>query len=122
MKNINLILSTFFFGLTSFFICSIAQANTNYSATGKLIKIATEGAYPPFNLTTAEGDLAGFDIDIGRAICAEIEADCEFIAQDWDRLIPNLNAGKYDAIIAGVGITNERKQHVDFSLPYYVDS
>lgn len=103
--------------------CTKEETNTQTIAPAqpsqKSIVIATEAAYPPFNDMDASGQIIGFDVDVMNALCAEMDAHCQIIAQDWDGLIPSLLAGKYDAIIAGMSITPERQAQVDFSDSYF---
>ncbi|MEZ5863863.1 MAG: transporter substrate-binding domain-containing protein [Geminicoccaceae bacterium] len=82
------------------------------------IRIATEGAYAPWNFTNASGQLEGFDVDLANELCARMEATCEISAQAWDGIIPALQAGRYDAIVASLSITDERLEVIDFSRAY----
>jgi len=95
-----------------------ADADTATEAPLNL-KIATESSFKPFSYTDAEGNLIGYEIELVDALCAQMKAECEVISQDWDGLIPGLNAQKFDAAIAGMSITPERKEVVDFSDPYF---
>lgn len=82
------------------------------------IRIATEGAYAPWNFVEASGKLNGYDIDVSNDLCKRMKADCSIVSQDWDGIIPALNAGKYDAIVAAMVITPKRQEQVDFTVPY----
>jgi octopine/nopaline transport system substrate-binding protein len=82
------------------------------------IRIATEGAYAPWNFTNAAGQLDGFDVDLANELCARMGAQCEIVAQAWDGIIPALQAGRYDAIMAGMSITDARMEVIDFTRSY----
>jgi octopine/nopaline transport system substrate-binding protein len=84
------------------------------------IRVATEGAYAPWNFTTSDGNLAGFEVDLMHELCDRMEAECELTAQAWDGIIPALEAGRYDAIMAGMSITEARKEVISFSRAYVV--
>ncbi|NIX76219.1 lysine/arginine/ornithine ABC transporter substrate-binding protein [Microvirga terricola] len=107
-----------FFKTVSLALVGSALAIGGAAAQGKTVKIATEGAYAPWNFTGAGGKLDGFEIDLANDLCARMKVKCEIVAQDWDGIIPALNAKKYDAIMAGMSITEERKKTIDFSAAY----
>ena len=101
-------------------IVAIMFFGTSVSAKEwKKIRVGVEGAYPPFSWVEPNGTLKGFDIEIAMALCKEIGAECVLVTQDWDGIIPALLARKYDAIIASMSITEERKKKVAFSEKYY---
>lgn len=79
---------------------------------------ATEGGYPPFNMTRPDGTLYGFELDMLAEIAARADFEYEVISQAWDGMIQGLIDGKYDAVIDSVTITDARQEVVDFSLPY----
>lgn len=83
------------------------------------LKIGVEGAYPPFSSVESDGTLVGFDIEIAKALCAAMDRECELVQQEWDGMIPALKARKFDAIVASMSITEERKRQVDFTNKYY---
>ncbi len=85
---------------------------------GKTIRIMSEGAFPPFNYMEND-ELQGFEIELGKAICAAMKAECVFVASDWERVIKGLLAREHDAVMASLSITPRRKARIAFSKPYY---
>ncbi len=84
----------------------------------KTIRLGTEGAYPPYNFINDAGEVDGFERELGDELCARAELTCEWVTNDWDSIIPNLVSGNYDVIIAGMSITDERDEVIDFTDPY----
>lgn len=87
-------------------------------AADKLV-IGTDSTYPPFEYLDASGQFLGFDMDIGRALCAQMKVECTFVSQEWDGIIPALQAKKFDMILSSMSITPERKKLVDFTDKIY---
>jgi len=84
----------------------------------KTVVIGMEGAYEPYNMTDPKGKIIGFEPDVAMDLCARVKVTCKIIAQDWDGMIPGLQAGKFDVIMDGMSITEERKKQIAFSDPY----
>jgi polar amino acid transport system substrate-binding protein len=85
----------------------------------RLVKIAVEGSFPPFNYLDAGNKLQGFDVEVARALCGSADLQCEFVIQKWDDMIPGLNADRYDAIVSSMSMSEERKKLVAFTDSYY---
>jgi len=88
------------------------------SAQAGSVKIGTEGAYPPWNAKDESGKLIGFEVELANWLCIYMKADCTIVEQDWDGMIPGLIMRKYDAIMAGMSITGERMEVINFSQGY----
>ena len=99
-------------------LASLSPAGAQTNTLTKL-RVGVEGSYPPFSQIGTDGKLSGFDIDIANAVCAELKAECTFVQQEFDGMLPALNAKKFDMIVASLTITEERKKAVDFSDAYY---
>ena len=95
-------------------------AHGAFAKDWKTVVIGMEGAYDPWNLTDFSGKIVGFEPDLVMDLCKRAGFECKIIAQDWDGMIPGLKAGKFDVIMDGMSITDERKKEIDFSKPYAV--
>ena len=102
----NLILTTAALALTA----GIAMADT--------VRLGTEGAYAPWNFINDAGEIDGFERELGDELCKRANLECEWVKNDWDSIIPNLVSGNYDAIIAGMSITDDRDEVIDFTQNY----
>ena len=88
------------------------------AAFAQTVRMGTEGAYPPYNFINDKGEIDGFEREMGDEACKRAGLTCVWVKNDWDSIIPNLVSGNYDTIIAGMSITNERDEVIDFSAPY----
>lgn len=96
----------------------LLTAGSQAFAQEKTITIASEGAYAPWNFSGPDGKLQGFEIDLAEALCERMKVKCEIVSQNWDGIIPSLNAKKYDAIMAAMSVTPAREEVIAFSAPY----
>jgi len=94
------------------------SAGMAFAGSHSVVRMGTEGAYPPYNYIDDNGEVAGFERELGDELCARAELTCEWVTNDWDSIIPNLVSGNYDTIIAGMSITDERKEKIDFTTNY----
>ena len=100
------------------FVLAAVLAVAAGAASAEVVRMGTEGAYPPYNYIDDNGEVAGFERELGDELCARAELECEWVVNDWDSIIPNLVSGNYDTIIAGMSITDERDAVIDFTQPY----
>ena len=101
---------------------SLAWSTVVIANPVKTIRFATEATYPPFEYIDESGQIKGFDIDIANALCQQMKVQCTFSNQSFNSLIPSLKLGKFDGIIAALGVTPEREKQVSFTSSYYEPS
>ncbi len=92
--------------------------SASFAIGGETIRMGTEGAYPPYNFINDAGEVDGFERELGDELCKRANLTCTWVTNDWDSIIPNLVSGNYDTIIAGMSITPERDEVIDFTQPY----
>ena len=93
-------------------------AGAAFAESHSVVRLGTEGAYPPYNYIDDDGEVAGFERELGDELCKRAELTCEWVTNEWDSIIPNLVSGNYDTIIAGMSITDERDEVIDFTQNY----
>ena len=96
----------------------VLTAGLAYGESHSVTRMGTEGAYPPWNFINDAGEIAGFERELGDELCLRAELTCTWVTNEWDSIIPNLVSGNYDAIIAGMSITAERDEVIDFTQNY----
>lgn len=101
--------------LTAAMLALVAGA----AAAQDVVRLGTEGAYPPYNFINDAGEVDGFERELGDELCKRAGLTCEWVTNEWDSIIPNLVSGNYDVIIAGMSITDERDQVIDFTQNYF---
>jgi polar amino acid transport system substrate-binding protein len=99
-------------------LATALMALTAGAGLAQTVRMGTEGAYPPYNFINAKGEVDGFERELGDTLCAKAGLTCEWVTTDWDSIIPNLQSGNYDTIIAGMSITEERDKVIDFTQNY----
>lgn len=82
------------------------------------ITIAMEGTWSPWTFHNEDDELVGYDVEVGKAIAERLGVEPNFVEGPWDGLLAGLEVGRYDIMINGVGITEERQKKYDFSTPY----
>ncbi len=100
------------------FIAAAALALSAGMSMAQTVRMGTEGAYPPYNFINDAGEVDGFERELGDELCKRAGLTCEWVTNDWDSIIPNLVSGNYDTIIAGMSITPERDEVIDFTQEY----
>jgi polar amino acid transport system substrate-binding protein len=100
------------------FALAASAAGEGARAETARLRIASEGARPPYNQLDAKGELAGFEIDLARALCSRAARVCDVVQQDWDQLLAGLESGAHDAVIAALTPTPERRARAAFGAPY----
>lgn len=99
-------------------LTTAALALTAGMSFADTVRMGTEGAYPPYNFINDAGEVDGFERELGDELCLRAALTCEWVVNDWDSIIPNLVSGNYDTIIAGMSITAERDEVIDFTQNY----
>ncbi len=96
----------------------LVAAISSASAEDGVLRIGTEGDAPKFSMADPSGNVTGFDAEIANGICAEMKLKCKFVVQTFSSLVPSMDSDRFDVIISGLSITDERAKKIDYSIPY----
>jgi len=100
------------------YLAAAAALIAGAAAAQDVVRMGTEGAYPPYNFINDDGEVDGYERELGDLLCERAGLTCEWVTNDWDSIIPNLTSGNYDTIMAGMSITDERDEVIDFTQNY----
>jgi len=106
-------------GILLLIVAPMLFAQGQKAADDNTISFAGSGGYPPFNYLNDEGDVIGFDVEVGQEIADRLGMELDYVTTSWDGIIEGLRARRYDGILGSMAITDEREEQVDFSIPYY---
>jgi len=104
--------------MTRILLAAAATLIAGTASAQDVVRMGTEGAYPPYNFIDDDGEVAGYERELGDLLCERAGLTCEWVTNDWDSIIPNLTSGNYDTIMAGMSITPERDAVIDFTQNY----
>jgi polar amino acid transport system substrate-binding protein len=104
--------------MRTFCLASALAIAASGAVAQDVVRMGTEGAYPPYSFLNDQGEVDGFEIELGNELCARAQLSCEWVTNEWDSIIPNLVSGNYDTIMAGMSITPERDEVIEFTQDY----
>lgn len=95
----------------------LATVPSSWAASG-VLTVGTEGDAPMYSMADAQGNVTGYDADVANALCAQLKVQCKFVVQSFNTLIPSLSSNRFDVLISGLGVTDARREKIDFSIAY----
>ena len=102
----------------TFAIAILLAVSLSCAGEPDMVRMGTEGAYPPYNFINDDGEVDGLERELGDELCRRADLECTWVTNEWDTIIDNLVAEEYDTILAGMSITDERDEVIDFTQPY----
>ncbi len=104
--------------MKSLLLSAAAIAVAGAAMAQDVVRMGTEGAYPPYNFINDSGEVDGYERELGDLLCERAGLTCTWVTNEWDSIIPNLVSGNYDTIMAGMNFTEERDEVIDFTQHY----